>query len=258
MKRRRVITQKVNLKAMRENPDWTFYAGFSPLLSPCPKPDENEEFVEIAIDPPPDRPDPPKDGEIVKLIDRELPQWVWREKFRKVARLIQAGIQKNEQGIEALRKLFRNHEERIKENRANVGELKHFKVKNLEIDASNQNNHHEALKHRVEQLEQQVTELQGDIHLVDAKTDPQPAHSDVAYAWDKDHKKKHRLRPGRSVVNFPERDQRDALFLGIETACGNAVLYRPGLEGKLGQSLKMVHTENTTWLRNLSFPGGDQ
>ena len=126
---------------------------YEPDMSPYIKPDPQSSV--------------PQDGGIVELINRELPQWVWREKFKKVAQAIEAKDNALEAKIEAVRSLSRNHEGQIGDC------IKHDSPWRKEVDRQRQNanacfrrENSSSLDLGIKDLERKVAVLEGWIKTI--------------------------------------------------------------------------------------------
>ena len=215
-----------------------------------------------------DKPDPqssvPQDGEIVELIDRELPDWVWREKFKKVAQAIEAKI-------EAVWSLFRNHESRMND---------------LAFDIDRHEGDVIAAHQRCEDLERKVGVLEGWIktigihsrqlacldeselgrkvealgsdlcrHMYPSLT-PQPARADEGsaeqpFALDEEGKK-HPLIPGRSVIAYIDGGK---TYRGLFHRKVSTQIWA---YWELSGITTFMPEDRVTWLCDLDFPGGDK
>jgi len=268
------------------------YLSAVPYPIRCPKCDQ-ELFTDGSyLSAVPDKPDPEGD-KIMKAAEtwRDLlnPRLLTshepsdRGAFLDLARLIQAGIQKNTEGIEAVekeikevdkrryeghlafleerqhlydkieavRKLFRNHEKRITELSA------WQTIYQVIIDQLPSQVRVYDLERKVDKLEDKVEDTEDTLMVHAALLSPKPHPSlKDPWAWDEDHEEKHPLIPRVSVIRgisdrviiFSHLDEGDSGF-----AWGPAI-WPACYSGELRQ----IDLKRSTFLFNLDFPGGDK
>lgn len=213
-------------------------------------------------------PDPQADGDEIVKAQEDYESLAWYKdvhpsdlkKFRmKIARLIQAGIQKNEEGIEVVRK--------------EVGGFQEFNAESFK--------HHieaiETLERKVKSLNDSYETHFGLFHSLTTKPQPEEFEKNVpygiaggefkpqtkggvAYAWDKDKKKKHPLIPGVSVFSCSKYGQ--LLYHHSDQYYEQRDVLKhhgyPIVAGRIDPNLYWAHRYACTWLFDLDFPGGDK
>lgn len=181
-----------------------------------------------------------QDDQIIKL-DQKIDRW-----------------RKNlEAEIEAVRKLFRNHEGRI-------AKLEHYspesfeRVNVLTKDMEAQRIRLAGVQRKVESLGEEYRNHLIEHHNVRVTVKPQPVaegpeRSRGGQAPDKDGKM-HDLIPGRSVIETPNVEM---LFL-YTNKYGNFVGYTSSHKHRGAGGRWIAIPGDCTWLRDFDFPGGDK
>lgn len=210
-----------------------------------------------------DKPGPQADDEIVKAWKESYPND--RKQGIAVAQVIQTNFNNHQEAIqdltdcmhgvhpsglkteiEAVRKLFRNHEKRLNAIAKTGVEMR---VHKLEKERRN-------LERKVEELEKRL-KAHKVAEAIFGELKPQPAVARATRCKDS-RNVLHDLKVQRSVVS--SIDHKTMLFLGTDKD-GEVIVFVPDGEhdftsGRYGYNTWAYQSSELTWLRNLDFPGG--